>query len=70
MDIITEADALNPNIIPEKLSLFTPYHFKDPIANACTKSIKQIIENQKLINVSNYKTVMFICYKYDFFQRL
>lgn len=52
MDIITESDKLNVNSTPGNLILCTSYYFDDPIANECTRSIKQFIENQISINVS------------------
>lgn len=48
MDIITD----NFDRSSEKVILCTPYHFDDHISKLCTKTIKQILENQLLMNVS------------------
>lgn len=57
MDIITD----NFDRSSEKVILCTPYHFDDHISKLCTKTIKQILENQLLMNVS-----VFILMKYNF----
>ncbi|CAH1725990.1 unnamed protein product [Aphis gossypii] len=46
MDIITD----NFDRSSEKVILCTPYHFDDHISKLCTKTIKQILENQLLMN--------------------
>eukprot|EP00102_Acyrthosiphon_pisum_P016442 XP_008187406.1 PREDICTED: fatty acid synthase-like [Acyrthosiphon pisum] len=46
MDIITD----NFDKTSEKLILCTPYHFDDQISKLCTKTIKQIFENQLSMN--------------------
>lgn len=47
-----ESDKLNFNTVGRKFVLCTPYHYDDPTTKACTKYIKQVLENQQSINVS------------------
>lgn len=57
-DIIMEADILNLNTNTDKLFLSSPYHYDDPIANNCKKTIEQIVENQLRIDVSIYTRII------------
>jgi len=50
MDIITD----NFDKTSEKLIFCAPYHFEDEISKLCTKTIKQIFENQLSMNVSAF----------------
>lgn len=53
LDIIMEANKFNFNNDKKKLMFCTPYYYDDPIFKECTKIIKQIIEKEKSIDVSN-----------------
>lgn len=53
MDIIMEADEYNFEISTEKLILCIPYHYNDQLSKSCTKLIKQVVENQLSVNVSD-----------------
>lgn len=63
LDIIMEADKFNFSTENGKLVVCTPYHYDDPISKACTKEIKQIIENQSTVYVSlfMFKKLLSIC---------
>lgn len=47
-----EPDKWNLEPTTRKLILCTPYHYDNQLAKSCTKLIKQIVENQLLVNVS------------------
>lgn len=51
MDIIMENDKLDFGMESGKLILCTPYHYDDNVSKTCTKTIKQIVENQYSTNV-------------------
>lgn len=51
MDVITETDKLNLETVSGKFIFCNPYHYDDPISRECTKSIKNILENQLSTNV-------------------
>jgi len=55
MNIITESFKLNLDHTSEKLVLYTPFHFDDPLSKECIKSIKQVMENQIAYDVSKLK---------------
>lgn len=52
MDIILETNRLKLETINEKLVVCIPHHYDDSIFKACTKSLKQFLDNQLSTNVS------------------